>query len=144
MIGLRLLSLLAGGMVLVVPPMLMPIRGAGMPGGMVAGALLGMALVALSFVYVGAAGKRMRRGGRARVLGGALLALPAAASLVMLATRSDVNQLCASGGLLVFTIVLLINFVFVPTMNRRQRPMRERERHEGVVHEAVVLQLRRR
>jgi protein-S-isoprenylcysteine O-methyltransferase Ste14 len=139
MIGMRLLSLLAGAMVLVVPPMLMPIRGAGMPGWMVAGVLIGMALAAASFFYIGAAGKQMRRGGQARMLGGALLAVPAAASLALLATRTDVAQLCASGAVLAFTIMLFLNFVFAPTMGRRQRPMRARERHE-----AVVLQLRRR
>jgi len=141
MIALRLLSLLAGGLVLVLPPILMFDGAAlGMPGWMAIGSLAVIAMSAVSFFYIAAAGKKMRRSsGPARTLGGMLLIAPALAGLALLATRTDPVQLCASGVLLAFSILLAMSFVFAPTMGRRQRPMRERERHE-----AVILQLHRR
>jgi len=136
MIGMRLLSLLAGGLALLMLPTIMFDSRIAISGWVVAPWLLGMVLSAASFFYVAAAGKRMRRGGQARLVGGALLGMSLLASLLQLATRKDAAGMMASGGLLAFSILLLFHFVLVPTMARRQRPMRERERHE-----AVVLQL---
>lgn len=129
MSGMRLMSLLAGGLVLVLPPMLMPMGG-GMSFLAVAGGMFGMILVSATFFYVAVAGRQMRRGGQARSLGAALLSLPALASMMTLATHSDESMLWGSGGLLVFTVVLFLHFVIMPTLGQRQRPMRERERHE--------------
>jgi hypothetical protein len=140
LIALRVLSLAAGGLVLVVPPMLMFDAGAGnMSGKMVAGGLIGMALIALSFFYIAMAGRQMRRDVRARMLGGFLLLIPAAASLGVLATGKNPAMLGGGGALLVFTILLFLSFVLPATASHRQRPMRQRERHE-----ATVLQLHRR
>jgi hypothetical protein len=141
MMFLRLLSLLAGGLVLMVPPIMM-FDGTtrGMPAWMAIAGLLVIALSAICFFYIAATGKQMRRSpGQARTLGGMLLTAPLFASLALLATRTDPVQLCATGVLLAFTILLAMSFVFAPTMGRRQRPMRERERHA-----ATILQLRRR
>ena len=140
MIALRLLSLAAGGLVLVVPPMLMPDAGAGtMSGKMVAGGLIGIVLIALSFFYIAVAGRQMRRDARARLLGGLLLLIPAAASLGALANGKNPAMLGGGGALLVFSIMLFLSFVLPATASHRQRPMRQRERHE-----ATVLQLHRR
>lgn len=131
MSGMRMLSLLAGGLVLVLPPMLMPM-GSGIPLATVIAGMLGMVAVAATFFYVGAAGRRMRRGGQARKLGAILLLLPAIAGLATIATHRDEALLWGSGALLVFTIVLWLHFVIMPTVGQRQRPMRERERQEPV------------
>jgi len=126
---MRLLSLLVGSLVLVLPPMLMPMGG-DMPLATVIAGMLGIILVASTFFYVGAAGRKMRRGGQARMLGAGLLLLPAMAALATIATRKDEALLWGSAVLLVFTIVLLLHFVIMPTLDPRQRPMRERERQE--------------
>jgi hypothetical protein len=134
MITLRLLSLFVGGLVLVLPPMVLFEAGdGGMPAWIVVGGLLGVVLMACSFFYVGAVGNKMRRSGRARMLGGALLLLPAGASLLMVATRDDETVLWSSGLLLVFTIILILSFVFPRMLDARQRPMRRRERQEPVI-----------
>ncbi|TQK02814.1 hypothetical protein [Herbaspirillum sp. SJZ107] len=124
---MRLLSLLAGGLVLVVPPMLMPMA-TDVPLGTVMAGILGIVMVASTFFYVGAAGRKMRRGGQARIVGAALLMVPAIAALATIATRRDEPLLWGSGALLVFTIVLFLHFVIMPTLDPRQRPMREHER----------------
>jgi hypothetical protein len=129
MSGMRLLSLLVGSLVLVLPPMLMPM-GSEMPLGTVIAGMLGIVMVASTFFYIGAAGRKMRRGGHPRTLGAALLLLPALVALATLATRRDEALLWGSGVLLVFTIVLLLHFVIMPTLDPYQRPMRERERQE--------------
>jgi len=133
MIALRLLSLLAGGLVLIVPPILVfGDIGGNVSGGIAVGAAACLGLIALAFIYVAVNGRRMRRGGRARTIGGALLAIPALASLAMLAIRTDEGTLWASGVMLVFTMLLFFSFVYPATAGKRQRPMRERERQEHV------------
>lgn len=127
MIALRMLSLFAGLLVLILPASLLADDGA--PSISVAtavAALAGMALVSASFVYIGMAGDRVRRNGRARTLGGALLAVPIVGNLGLLASQRDVNVLCASGALLSFSLVLFLSFIF-PATEHRQRPMRRRE-----------------
>jgi hypothetical protein len=131
MIFLRLLALLAGGLVLILPPMVMEENArAGMPGWIAVGGLAGLALVALSFLYVAALGDRMRRSSHARAAGGLLLLIPAAAGITTLATRTDTELLWGSGILVSFTVLLFISFVFPALPDRRQRPMRRRERTE--------------
>ena len=131
MILLRLLALLAGGLVFILPPMVLAnSEHAGLPGWVAIGSLAGLALVALSFLYIAALGDRMRRSGYARVLGGLLLMIPAASGITMLATRTDPALLWASGLLVSFTMLLFISFVYPAAPDRRQRPMRRRERTE--------------
>jgi MFS family permease len=131
MIFLRMLALLAGGLVLILPPLLLADVGhAGMPGWIVAGGLAGLALVALSFLYVAVLGDRMRRSAYTRALGGLLLLIPAAAGIAMLATRTDAELLWGSAILVSFTVLLFISFVYPAAPDRRQRPMRRRERSE--------------
>jgi hypothetical protein len=139
MIVLRLLALAAGGLVLILPPLVAAgTRRPDMSASLAIGGLAGLALIALSFLYVAAFGDRMRRSARTRTLGGLLLMIPAAASIVMLATRTEIPVLVASGALLSFTVLLFISFVYPAAPDRRQRPMRQRERTEPVL--AVVHQ----
>jgi len=134
MIFLRLLALLAGGLVLILPPLALgPSAQGGLPGWVAVGGLAGLALVALSFVYIAAVGDRMRRSGQLRTLGGLLLMIPAVASATMLATRNDAQLLWGAGALLSFTVTMFVSFVFPATAERRQRPMRRRERNEPVL-----------
>lgn len=132
MILLRMLALLAGGLVLILPPLALERSSqTGMPGWLAVGGLAGLALVALSFLYIAAFGDRMRRSGQARALGGLLLLIPTVAAVTLLATRTDAALLWASGALLSFTVLMFISFVFPTTPDRRQRPMRQRERERA-------------
>lgn len=133
MIALRMLSFVAGALVLVLPPMLLADASpGGLPGVVAAGTLLGLALMSASFVHVGMAGNRMRRNTVERRLGGLLLAVPILGSLGVLATRKEVSLLWGSGVLLAFSLLLFLSFVY-PMAERRQRPMRRRERQEPVL-----------
>jgi hypothetical protein len=131
MIFLRLLALLAAGFVLILPPLVL--EQAGLPAWVAIGGLVGLALVALSFFYIAALGDRMRRSGQLRTLGGLLLMIPVAAAATMLTTRNDETLLWGSGGLLAFTVMMFVSFVFPAAPERRQRPMRRRERNEPVL-----------
>jgi hypothetical protein len=130
MIALRFLSFLAGFLVLVFPAALVADSGlSGLPATTVAAGLIGMGLVSASFFYVGVTGGRMRRYPRERAVGGMLLAVPIIGSLVLMASRKDETLLWGSGALLFLSVVLFMSFVF-PAGERRQRPMRQRERQE--------------
>src|SRR5438309_2093829 len=110
MIALRLLALLAGFLVLILPAVTLADAGlSGLPGMTVAAGLLGMALVSASFVYVGVKGGRMRRHARERIIGGVLLAVPIVGSLVLMASRKDAVLLWGSGALLVMSVVLFMS-----------------------------------
>ena len=131
MIVLRLLALFAGALLLIVPPMVTPESSqGGMPGWMTVGGLAGLALVAASFLFIAVMGKRMRRSAPLRLLGGLLLAVPAAAGAAVLATRTDEPLLWGAAALLSITVMLFVSFVFPAARDRRQRPMRRRERRE--------------
>jgi len=131
MIILRLLALLAGGLVFVLPPMVLAGNShPGMPAWVAVGGLAGLALVALSYLYIAVLGDRMRRSSHLRMLGGLLLMIPAVGGITMLATRTDPPLLWASGLLVSFTMLLFLSFVYPAAPDRRQRPMRRRERTE--------------
>ncbi len=140
MIFLRLLALVAGTLVLILPPMVVAqSANASMPAWIAIGGLAGLALVALSYLYVAVFADRMRRSGHYRMLGGLLLLIPIAVGVTTLATRTDADLLIGSAILLAFTVLLFITFVYPAASGRRQRPMRRRERSEPVL--AVVQQL---
>jgi hypothetical protein len=134
MIFLRLLALGAGATVLILPPIAMAeANRTGMPAWVAVGGLAGLSLMALSFLYVAALAKRMRRSPQARMLGGLLLMIPIAAGLTMLATRTDEDLLWGSALLVSFSVLLFVSFVYPAAPVRRQRPMRQRERSEPVL-----------
>lgn len=131
MIFLRLLALLAGGLVLILPPMLVAGNShPGLPAWVAVGGLAGLALVALSFLYIAALGGRIRRSKHTRMLGGLLLLIPAAGGIAVLAMRTDPAMLWGSALLVSFTMLLFMSFVYPASGDRRQRPMRRRERTE--------------
>jgi hypothetical protein len=131
MIVLRLIALLAAGMVLILPPLVAADAShAAMPGWIAVGGLAGVALIALSFFYIAALGDHMRRSAHARAFGGLLLMIPAAAGIVVLATRTDIPLLWGSGLLLSFTVMLFVTFVYPAIPERRKRRPRQRERSE--------------
>ena len=130
MIALRMLSFLAGALVLVLPPVLLGNADAGgSPALMVAGCLLGLALMSACFIYTGLMGERMRHKGPERTLGSLLLAVPIASGLVLLASSKGEVQLWSSGVLLAVSLLLFLSFIY-PGLDRRRRPMRRRERSE--------------
>jgi len=142
MMFLRLLALLAGSLVLILPPLVLAqSEQAGLPAWVAVGGLAGLALVALSFFYIAVLGARMRRSGQLRTLGGLLLMIPATAGATMLATRNDATLLWGSAAVLAFTLTMFVSFVYPATQEPRQRPMRRRERREPVL---VVVQRGRR
>jgi len=129
MIFLRLLSFLIAIIIPMVPPFVLAddsIRG--MPGWPVLGGLFGMCLISGSFLYVALLASRMHRSMVLRILGGAMLLVPAAAGLAVLVTGDEAAMLWSGGALLVTTILMFISFVFPATPDHRQRPMRERDR----------------
>jgi len=134
MIVLRLLAFLAGGLVLILPPLaLAQSSPAGMPGWVAVGGFAGLVLVALSFFYIGMLGDRMRRNGQLRTLGGLLLMIPAAAGATMLVTRNDPTLLWGSGALLSVTVMMFVSFVFPASPSRHQRLPRTCGRKEPVL-----------
>jgi hypothetical protein len=146
MIFLRMLAFAAAALVLIVPPLLAGSAGhAAISGWVAIAGLAGLALVALSFFYVAALGDRMRRSGNVRALGGLLLLIPAVAGVATLALRTDASMLWGSALLLSFTVMLFVSFVFPATPDRRQRPMRERERREPalMLREPALIRIQR-
>ena len=131
MIVLRLLALCAGGLVFILPPLVAAQSAQPeLPAWIAVGGLAGLALVSLSFLYIAALGNRMRRSSHARTLGGLLLMIPATVGVTTLFTRTDAALLWGSGILLSFTMLLFLSFVYPAAPDRRQRPMRRRERTE--------------
>jgi drug/metabolite transporter (DMT)-like permease len=129
MIFLRFLAFFAGALMLVAPPIVLSdVHTRGMPGWFVLAGLAGLAVMAGSFFYVALAARYMRRSAPLRTLGGALLAAPAAAGLAVFWTRTQPQLLWCAALLLSVTALLFICFVFPATSNRRQRPMRGRDR----------------
>ena len=130
MLMLRLLSVLAAGLVLIVTPMALDPHGHGMPGWIALFSLFSTALMAGSFLFVAAAGPRMRRNAGTRRLGALLLLIPAIGSLAMLFTGKDVTLLLDSGMLLAFTVLLLANILVPDALGHTAKTRRRRERVE--------------
>lgn len=131
MIFLRLLSFLIGiGIPMALPLVLSDVGTRGMPGWPVLGGLFGLCLVSGSFLYIALLAPRMRRSLALRILGGILLMLPMATSLAVLWTDPYEDMLWCGGLLLAASVLMFISFIFPATPDRRQRPMRKRERQE--------------
>ena len=131
MIFLWLLSFLVGIVIPMVPPLVLSdVSTRGMPGWSVLGGLFGVSLISGTFLYIALLAPRMRRSIVLRALGGILLMLPAAASLTLLWERPEAEMLWCGGLLLAASVLMFISFVFPAIPDRRQRPMRDRDRQE--------------
>jgi hypothetical protein len=131
MIFLRLLSFLIAIVIPVVPALVLSDDSTrGMPGWPVLGGLFGLSLISGSFLYIALLAPRMRRSIALRALGGLLLMLPAAVGGGVLWQRSEAEMLWCGGLLLAASVLMFISFVFPATPDRRQRPMRKRDRQE--------------
>lgn len=129
MILLRLLSAALGTMVLVAAPIVL-FAGTGAAFSDVSQAFafcVGLTLVAASFFFIAIAGRNMKKSPLLRGIGGALLAIPVAASSMMVWRGGDAAALWASGTMLCFTLLLFMVFVIRPTSGHKRRPMRQRE-----------------
>jgi hypothetical protein len=130
-IFLRFLAFLIAIIIPMVTPLVLADASVrGMSGWPVVGGLFGMTLISGSFLYIALLASRMRRSIALRILGGMLLMVPAAVGFAMLWTRDEAPMLWAGGALLVTTILMFLSFVFPATADRRQRPMRKRDRQE--------------
>jgi hypothetical protein len=131
MIFLRFLSFLIAIVIPMVPPLLLSdISTRGLPGWPVLGGLFGIGLISGSFLYIALLASRMRRSIALRALGGLLLMPPMALSLAILWTRPEEEMLWCGGLLLAASVLMFIGFVFPAIPDRRQRPMRKRDRSE--------------
>jgi hypothetical protein len=130
MIYLRLLSVLAAGLVLIIAPMALDPGGHGMPGWKALFTLFCMVLMAASFVFVAVRARRIRHYAGERRLAAALLAIPGVGALAMLATGKDAGLLCASGLLLAFTVLLLLNLLIPDALGHTARRRRSRDHVE--------------
>ncbi|WP_198116292.1 hypothetical protein [Massilia rhizosphaerae] len=131
MIFLRFLSFLIAIAIPMVPALVLSdISTRGLPGWPVLGGLFGIGLISGSFLYIALLASRMRRSIPLRALGGLLLMLPMALSLAILWTRHQEEMLWCGGLLLAASVLMFIGFVFPAIPDRRQRPMRKRDRSE--------------
>jgi len=133
MILLRFLSMLAGALVLVAPPLFIFSGSAPtyFDGRTVLIMMLGLTLVAGSFFFIGFAGGRMKKSARVRSIGALLLAAPFTASVAVLWRTTKPELLWLAGLLLCFTVMLFLSVLFPAAGGRRQRSMRAREPQLG-------------
>jgi hypothetical protein len=134
MILLRLLSILAGCLVMVAPALFMSGASTGpafFDGRTVLGAMSGLAVVAAAFFYVGVAGPRMRRSAGLRTVAMLLLAVPFLAGLAVLWRGAQASELWAGALLCSVTAMLFLAFVFPAQGSRKHRPLRRRESLAG-------------
>jgi hypothetical protein len=130
MILLRLLSILAGCLVMVSPALFLSGGSAGpafFDGRTVFGVITGLALVAAAFFFVGFAGQQIHKSAQLRAVAGALLAAPFLAGVAVLWRGGGAAILWASALLCCISAVLFIAFVFPAQRSRKHRPMRRRE-----------------
>lgn len=132
MFFLRLLAILNGGLVLVAAPWFLRrqgrLRGEDMETVIFGCAVI--AIIALSFFFIGLAGHRMRKSMTLRSLGGLLLAVPLVTGVAVVAqTRyQDAVYLCVI--MFCMAAILFVSFVYPGSNVRKHRPMRPRETAE--------------
>ena len=128
---LRLLSFLICLCIPLLPPLLLAADSTrGLPGRSVLGGVLGTSLVCAAFLYVAVLAPRMRRALVLRILGGVLLLVPAVIGVVMMCSHGTPAVMLVGALLFAAAILMFSGFVFPAAPDRRQRPMRRRERQE--------------
>lgn len=134
MILFRFLSILAGALVLVVPPLFL-FSGAPAPelfdGRTVPLMIAGLPLVASSFFFIGLARRPREKSAPLRMLDAAPLAVPFTASVAMLWRADQPGPLWLAGLLLCFSLVLLMMILFPAEDQGQLRSSRAREERLG-------------
>lgn len=130
MILLRFLSILAGALVMLAPPLFL-FSGTSAPAFFDTRTVLMMvavlAAVAAIFFFIGVAGARMKRSASLRTLGAILLAVPFTASVAVLFRSHEADLLWLSGLLLAFTVMLFAMLMFPNAGANKHRALRARE-----------------
>jgi hypothetical protein len=127
---LRVLSVLAGCLVMLAPPMLLAEGSTGpkfFDGRTVMELMAILALMSASFFFFGFTARKMRKSPRLRAIGGLMLTVPFAGSVAMLWRADESAELWAAGLLFFFTTLLFVAFVFPAGRAGKHRPMRRRE-----------------
>lgn len=133
MIVLRILALLACSLLLIAMPALLASPGGRFPVHMAFPALVCVVTMAAGYVYVGLRAERMRRAGSERRRGLALLLVPAAACLALLATHHEPLLLYSCALLLGCTLLMLAGLLHPAALEPHRRTLRRRERREPVL-----------
>jgi peptidoglycan/LPS O-acetylase OafA/YrhL len=134
MILLRLLSILAGCLVMVAPALFMSGASAGpafFDGRTVLGAMTGLTVVAAAFFFVGFAGQKMRKSAGLRAAAALLLAVPFLVGVAVLWLGGHDSELWSGALLCSITAVLFVALVFPAQHSRKHRPLRRRESLAG-------------
>jgi len=131
MMFLRLLCLVAGVLVLVVPPaILYPAGGVAPNAGTAAAALIVLVLASSGFFFIGMAGHRLRRSAPLRTLAALLLSVPVLASLMALWREDAPAMLWMASVVLGLSLVLYVTLVYRVVRTPGRRPLRRRARRE--------------
>ena len=130
MILLRLLAILLGGLLLLVPPLFLSAEGPMHVEQDVLTVTVGCSLVALlaaSFFYIGVFGHKMKKSKRLRIIGGVLLVFPMVAAVALVTEMAETQFVYLSAAMFCLAAVLFVNFVYPGERSRKQRPMRKRD-----------------
>lgn len=130
MFFLRILSFLAGSLVLLGAPFLMLSARAGIASGQVLAVMLGTLAVAVfgfAYFFLAMAGHRTPRSPKLRKLAGALIGFQLVSGIVVLALSKNPQLLMTTGALLCISVFLFLAFVYPGELPRSHRPMRRRD-----------------
>ena len=130
MFFLRLISFLAGSLVLLGAPFLFLSASAGLASGHVLLVMLGTLAVCLfgvAYFYLAIAGHRTVRSPRLRRIAGGLIAFQLLAGIAVLMFSTNSQLLMACGTCLCVSVLLFLAFVYPGELPRTHRPMRRRD-----------------
>lgn len=114
MILLRLVSLVAGVLVLIAPAILIGVGGMPPDTARAGAALACVVLAASGFLLVGMAGQRLRRSAALRMLAAVLLGVPVLASAALLWRGSSPAVLWLAGAVIGLSTLLYLTLVYRP------------------------------
>ncbi len=130
MFFLRILSFIAGSMVLLGAPFLMLSARAGLASGhvlLVLIATLAVCVFGFAYFFIAMTGHRTPRSPRVRTLVGGLITFQLLSGVAVLAFSQDAQLLMATGVLLCVSVFLFLAFVYPGELPRTHRPMRRRD-----------------
>ena len=130
MIFLRLLAFMAGGFVLFAAPVLLLGQHLG-PAAFAASAMAA-ALFAGGYFFFAIQGPRLTRSARLHSIGAALVAYQLIAGALVLTVGRQAQAAIWLAPLLVYSVCLLMAFIWPGELGRKQQVMRPRERNDNV------------